>query len=267
MKNIFLGVVWIVALLAPVAQAGDYVIGAGDGLSISVWGTPELSVGTIVRPDGKITLPAVGDVSAAEMTPTQLGQKLTLVLADYVKSPIVTVTVDKVTNNRVYISGGGIPAQVRYMSGSTSLFKLLCGLEGIANSDLQLAFVMRSDEKLDVDMYDLFSRGNLSADIALKPEDILFLPTNELNKVYVVGAVVNPQAIVFRDGLSILDVILESGGFTKFAKTSAVLILRKQEGERTRIKLNMDSLMKDGVLSENIPMQRGDYVLVREGMF
>ncbi|MFA5701497.1 MAG: XrtA/PEP-CTERM system exopolysaccharide export protein [Desulfuromonas sp.] len=267
MKRILLGVVCIVALFASVAQAGDYVIGAGDGLSISVWGVPELSVATTVRPDGKITLPAVGDVTASGMTPTQLGQNLTQVLDDYVKSPIVTVTVEKVTNNRVYISGGGIPAQIRNMSGSTSLFKLLCGLEGIENSDLQLGFVMRGDERLEVDMYDLFNRGNLSADIDLRPEDILFLPTNELNKVYVVGAVVNPQAMVYRDGLSILDVILESGGFTKFAKTSAVMILRKQGDERTRIRLNMDSLMKDGVLSENIPMERGDYVLVREGMF
>ncbi|MDY0212677.1 MAG: polysaccharide biosynthesis/export family protein [Desulfuromonadaceae bacterium] len=267
MRNILFGVIFTVALFSSIAQASDYVIGAGDGLSISVWGVPELSVSTIVRPDGKITLPAVGDVSASGMTPTELGKNLTQVLDDYVKSPIVTVTVDKVTNNRVYISGGGIPAQIRYMSGSTSLFKLLCGLEGIANSDLQRAFLMRGDETLDVDMYDLFNRGNLSLDIDLKPEDILFLPTNELNKVFVVGAVVSPQAIVFRDGLSILDVILESGGFTKFAKTNAVMILRKEEGGRTRIRLNMDSLMKDGVLSENIPMQRGDYVLVREGIF
>jgi polysaccharide export outer membrane protein len=45
------------------------------------------------------------------------------------------------------------------------------------------------------------------------------------------------------------------------------LILRIKGDERERIKLNMDDLMEDGVLSENIPMQRGDYVLVREGMF
>lgn len=258
-------VLW--AVFGGLCWAGDYTIGAGDSLSVSVWGVPELSVSVTVRPDGKMTLPAVGDVAAAGMTPAHLGTELGRVLGDYVKNPIVTVTVNEVTNNRIYISGGGIPAQVRHLVGSSSLFKLLCGLEGIEYADLQRAFVMRGKEKLDVDMYDLFNRGNLAVDVDLEAEDILFLPTNELNKVYVVGAVAKPQAIIYRDGLSILDVVLESGGFTKFAKTSAVLILRKKGEERERIKLNMDDLMEDGVLSENIPMQRGDYVLVREGMF
>lgn len=151
--------------------------------------------------------------------------------------------------------------------GSPSLFKTLCSIDGVENTDLQRAYIMRGDQRIDIDMYDLLNCGNLSKDIDLEPEDILFLPTNELNKVFVVGAVANPQAIVYRDGLTILDVILESGGFTKFAKTSSVLILRIKGDERERIKLNMDDLMEDGVLSENIPMQRGDYVLVREGMF
>lgn len=267
MKKTIINAVLVAVLWSSAAWAGDYVIGGGDGLNVSVWGVPELSVSVAVRPDGKITLPAVGDVDTAGMTPTQLSDKLTTVLGDYVKNPIVTVTVAQVTNNRIYISGGGVPAQVRPLLATSSLFKVLCGLEGIENADLQRGFVQRGEEKLTVDMYDLFNRGNLKADINLEAEDILFLPTNELNKVYVVGAVANPQAIVYRDGLSILDVILESGGFTKFAKTSAVLILRKKGDERERIQLDMDDLMEDGVLSENIPMQRGDYVLVREGMF
>lgn len=93
--------------LAPSAWAQDYVIGSGDSLSVSVWDVQALSVSVTVRPDGKITLPAVGDVAASGLTPAQLSEKLTEVLTDYVKSPIVTVTVDKVTNNRVYVAGAG----------------------------------------------------------------------------------------------------------------------------------------------------------------
>jgi polysaccharide export outer membrane protein len=265
-KNLWLMVLICVAL-APSVWAQDYVIGSGDSLSVSVWDVPALSVSVRVRPDGKITLPAVGDVAASGLTPAQLSEKLKDVLVDYVKGPIVTVTVEEVTNNRLYVAGGGVAPHVRNIVGSPSLFKTLCSIEGVENTDLQRAYVMRGDQRIDIDMYDLLNRGNLSKDIDLEPEDIIFLPTNELNKVFVVGAVANPQAIVYRDGLTILDVILESGGFTKFAKTSAVLILRIKGDERERIKLNMDDLMEDGVLSENIPMQRGDYVLVREGMF
>ncbi|WP_282756068.1 polysaccharide biosynthesis/export family protein [Desulfuromonas thiophila] len=257
--------------LASAGWSADYRIGEGDSLAVAVWGVPELSGTVVVRPDGKITLPAAGDVVAGGFTPTQLGKELAKVLVDYVKSPIVTVTVTGITNNRVYISGGGVPSQVLNLPGRSSLFKLLCGIEGIAQTDLQRAYLIRTGQRLPVDMHDLFNNGNLAVDIELQAEDILFLPTNERNKIYVVGAVATPQAIPYRDGLRILDVILESGGFTKFAKASGVLILRKtdEDGQapRTTLRLNMDSLMKDGQLDENIAMQRGDYVIVREGLF
>ncbi|MEJ2199928.1 MAG: polysaccharide biosynthesis/export family protein [Desulfuromonadaceae bacterium] len=245
----------------------DYVIGDGDGLSIAVWGVPELSVGVVVRPDGKITLPAAGDVVASGFTPAELGQELTKILEKYVKTPIVTVTVAGITNNRIYISGGGVPPGVKNLQGRTTLFKLLCSLEGIQNADLQRAYLMRGGQKVEVDFHELFDKGNLEGDIALQSEDILFLPTNELNKVYVVGAVANPQYIIYRDGLRILDAILESGGFTKFAKESAVLVLRKKGEDRERIKIDMEELMENGEWNQNLELKRGDYVIVKEGMF
>jgi len=65
MKGIIL--LFALVMAAPLAAyAGDdYVIGDGDGLQISVWGVPEMSVAVTVRPDGKITLPAAGDVMAS----------------------------------------------------------------------------------------------------------------------------------------------------------------------------------------------------------
>lgn len=266
MKKILLILV-VLLFSTTVAAAGDYVIGDGDTLQIAVWGVPELSVPVVVRPDGKITLPAAGDVSASGYTPGQLGQELTRVLGKYVKTPIVTVTVGNVTNNRIYVSGGGVPPQVINLTGRTSLFKLLCSLEGIQNADLINATLMRSGKTVAVDFDALFNKGDLSGDVKLQPEDILYLPTNELNKVYVVGAVTNPQYLIYREGLKILDAILECGGFTKFAKESDVLILRKKGDSRERLKINIKDLMNDGDLAQNIALQRGDYVIVREGMF
>src|SRR5210317_1609539 len=247
--------------------AGDYVIGDGDSLDISVWGVPELSVGTIVRPDGKITLPAVGDVMATGLTPVELSRDLTKVLDSYVKKPIVTVAVSGITNNRIYISGGGVPSRVINLSGRTTLFKLLCSLEGVENTDLQLARMVRDNKELDVDFYSLFKEGNIEKDIELQAEDILFLPTNEKNKIYVVGAVNEPKYLIYREGMKILDAILECGGFSKFAKESAVLILRKDNGNDTRIKVNVHDLVSEGDLAQNIELARGDYVMVQEGIF
>jgi polysaccharide export outer membrane protein len=247
--------------------AGDYVIGDGDGLDIAVWGVPELSVNVVVRPDGKITLPAVGDVMATGLTPVELGRDLTKVLDSYVKKPIVTVAVSGITNNRIYVSGGGVPSTVINLSGRTTLFKLLCSLDGVENADMKHARLMRNNKQQEVDIYALFVDGEITRDIELQSEDILYLPTNEKNKVYVVGAVNNPTYIIYREGLRILDAILECGGFSKYAKESAVLILRKNAGKDTRIKINIEDLVSDGDLAQNIELARGDYVIVQEGIF
>ena len=260
--------VLLVCVVLPIqAVAGDYVIGDGDTLSVSVWGVPELSVSMIVRPDGKITLPAVGDVSATGLTPVELSRDLTKVLDSYVKKPIVTVAVSGITNNRIYISGGGVPSTVINLSGRTTLFKLLCSLSGIENADLKHARMLRDNKELEIDFYALFIEGKIEEDIEMQSEDILFLPTNEKNKVYVVGAVNNPQYLIYREGLRILDAILECGGFTKYAKESSVLILRKNDGKDSRIKINIDDLVSDGDLGQNIELARGDYVIVQEGIF
>ena len=254
-------------LLPGQVLAGDYIIGDGDTLSVSVWGVPELSVDMIVRPDGKITLPAVGDVSATGLTPVQLSRDLAKVLDSYVKKPIVTVSVSGITNNRIYISGGGVPSTVINLSGRTTLFKLLCSLDGVENADMKHARLVRDNKQLEIDIYGLFVDGEITKDIELQAEDILYLPTNEKNKIYVVGAVNAPTYIIYREGLRVLDAILECGGFSKYAKQSAVLILRKNDGEDTRIKINIDDLVSDGDLTQNIELARGDYVIVQEGIF
>jgi polysaccharide export outer membrane protein len=246
---------------------GDYVIGDGDSLNVSVWGVSELNVTAVVRPDGKITLPAVGDVAATGLTPAELSRDLAKALDSYVKKPIVTVAVASVTNNRIYISGGGVPSTVINLSGRTTLFKLLCSLPGVENVDFKLARLMRNGQQQEIDFYTLFVDGDISRDFELRSEDILYLPTNEKNKVYVVGAVNTPKYIVYREGLRILDAIFECGGFSKYAKESDVLILRKQDGKDTRIKINIKDLTKDGDLAQNIELARGDYVIVQEGIF
>ena len=266
MFRIFL-VVFMFVFVPALSFSSDYVIGDGDTLSVSVWGVPELSVEMAVRPDGKITLPAVGDVSATGLTPVELSRDLEKVLDSYVKKPIVTVAVSGVTNNRVYISGGGVPSRVINLSGRTTLFKLLCSLENIENADLKRAHLLRDGKQQVVDFYGLFVDGQVEKDIKLEPEDILYLPTNEKNKVYVVGAVNAPTYIVYREGMRILDAILECGGFSKYAKESAVLILRKEGGQDSRIKINIEDLVSDGDLKQNIELARGDYVIVQEGIF
>ncbi|WP_306536960.1 polysaccharide biosynthesis/export family protein [Geobacter sp.] len=246
------------------AQEQEYVIGDGDGLMISVWGVPELSVGVAVRPDGKITLPAIGDITASGYTPMKLAEKLTEKLKEVVKAPIVTVTVSGITNNKVYVIGGGVPPGINVLIGRTTLLKFMARFGSYKGADLNRAYIMRDGKKLDVNFYDLLIKGDLSNDPLLKAEDIIYVPDIEANKIYIMGAVNAPKFTYHREGYKILDAILEAGGMTKFASENSVLVQRK--GSAT-VTVRVKDLMKDGDLSQNIYLMPGDFIIVKEGIF
>lgn len=258
---------FLVPSFAMAETENDYVIGDGDGLSISVWGAPELSSDVTVRPDGKITLPAAGDVTATGFTPEQLSDKLAEELEDFVKKPIVTVSVTRITNNKVYVFGGGASSGAFDLPRRTTLLKFLATLGGIEKADLERAYIMRDGSRLDIDFYDLYINGQLEKDVALQSEDLIYIPGNELMKIYVMGAVQNPQYIFYREGIRVLDAILECGGFTKFAKENKVLVQREVKGEMTQLEINAKDLMKEGDLTQNLELQRGDFIIVQEGLF
>src|SRR5207237_8633637 len=91
-----------------VGQAVDpnrYSIGAEDGLYILACREPDFTRLVAVRPDGKITMPLIGDMSAAGMTPIQLTKELTEKLSNYVNRPDVTVTVQEVRSKKYYVDG------------------------------------------------------------------------------------------------------------------------------------------------------------------
>jgi len=264
--KVFLSLVLCI-FVPQLASAEDYIIGDGDALQISVWGEPALSTTVTVRPDGKITLQAVGDVDAAGYTPTKLSESLTDKLSSVVKKPIVAVTVTSITNNRIYVFGGGVPPGVSNLSGRTSLLKFLIRLGSLRGADLGHSYIIRNGEKLDVNFYDLFVKGDLSKDVMLKAEDIIYVPDNETNKIYLTGAVNNPKYIYYREGLKILDAIIEAGGFNKFAKENSVMVLRNGGKEKVEISVKMKDLMAEGDLSQNIPLVAGDLVIVKESMF
>lgn len=83
----------------------DYVIGADDSLHISVWKEPDLSETLPVRPDGKISMPLLNDITAAGLTPLQLSDEITEKLKKYVSDPRVTVVVTGMNSRRIFVTG------------------------------------------------------------------------------------------------------------------------------------------------------------------
>ena len=250
------------------AHAKDYVIGGGDSLNISVWGSPELSIEITVRPDGKISMPALGEIRASGFTPNELTDILVEEMKKVVKQPIVTVIVTQMTNYKIFVFGRGGTPGVYTLSNETSLLEFLSQLGPLENADLQNSYLVRNKEKIKTGFYKLFEKGDFNQDIILEPSDMLFIPDNYENKVSIVGAVNNPTSIPFREELTILDVIISAGGFTEFAKENDVQILRKgTDDSKEELSVRAKDLMKKGNMKENILMMPGDFVIVKEKMF
>ena len=234
------------------SYGADYVIGEGDGLDIAVWGVRELTFSVRVRPDGKITIPGLGDVVVSGQTPAQLQGSLSERFKELVKNPIVTVTVREITNNRVYIFGGGINSGVYDLNRRTTLLQLLCaigspaagtgGAGGVAAggasggvtpgvttraADYKRAYVLRNGKKIKENFYTLFISGDTAEDIVIESNDAIFIPQLLERSVYVLGAVNASRAIEYREGMTVMEAILEAGGFTRFADQNDIVIRRK----------------------------------------
>ncbi|WP_224981897.1 polysaccharide biosynthesis/export family protein [Geomonas agri] len=258
----------LLLLLAPLGvRAGDYVIGEGDSLDISVWGVKELNFPVKVRPDGKITVPGLGEVVASGATPSQLQTLLGGRLKELVKNPIVTVTVREITNSKVYVFGSGVKAAVYDLSRRTTVLQLLCTLPEVKTADLRNAYLLRDGKKVKTDLHRLFIQGDTAQDLLLESNDALFIPLLQDRSIYVMGAVNAPKAIEYREGMKVMEAILEAGGFTRFADQNDVVVRRKEGDKAQALEVKAKRLFKDGDLSQNIELKAGDYVMVKEAFF
>ncbi len=178
--------------MPPLSEAGllsEYRIGVGDSIQINVWRNPELSLSVPVRPDGKVSMPLIGDILAANQTATELSAAITAGLASYVRNPQVTVIVSNPSS-----------------------------------SDFQ-------------------------------------------RRVRITGAVRSPQSIPYREGMTVLDLVLIAGGPNEFASANNAKLYRRINGEVKVYRIRLDDLMTNGKVATNYDLQPSDIVSVPERAF
>ncbi len=155
----------------PPAKVGkDYVIGADDVLDVSVWKEQELTRTLQVRPDGKISMPLLGDVQAAGLTPGQLGQSVSEKLKKYLTAPQVTVILTQINSQRVYVTGEVTrPGAYPVLPGMTILQAITSagGLTQFANAK---KIVLMRDENHIQTKYPFSYKEVLDGRKALGPE-------------------------------------------------------------------------------------------------
>jgi polysaccharide export outer membrane protein len=168
--------------------SAEYILGAGDTLTVFVYRAPELSAADLpVRPDGRLSLPLVPDIQAAGRTPSALARDIEGKLRAFVREPSVTV-------------------MVRSFQG----------------------------------------------------------PPSRL--IRVVGEVAQPMSAPYRDGLTLLDVIIGARGLTRFAAGNSATILRTGDGGK-QYAVRLKDLIKRGDVSANVEMKPGDILVIPQSLF
>jgi polysaccharide biosynthesis/export protein len=169
---------------------GDYRIGVDDRLQVTVWRNPELSVtGVPVRPDGKISVPLIGDVQAGGNTPTQVAAIIKEKLSAYIRDPNVAVILTE----------------------------------------------LRSHEFL--------------------------------SRIRVTGAVRTPRSMPYRQGMTVLDAVLEAGGINDFASPNHTKLYRKDKAKNEVIDIDLGDILTKGKLDTNFELKPGDVVTIPERLF
>lgn len=173
---------------ADAGPAEQYEIGPLDNLRVFVWRAEDLSAEVPVRPDGRISLPLVGEMVAAGKTPETLSLEITEALRAYVQNPVVSVIITgfgAVGGQTVRVVGEtGEPATIPYRTGMTALDAMIAvgGLsEFAAGNDARLIRGLGDAKDVySLRLEDLLSRGDVSANVRLLPGDIILVPKGYL---------------------------------------------------------------------------------------
>lgn len=173
---------------APAGTLSDgdytYIIGPGDSVEIFVWRNPELSKSVPVRPDGRITAPLIEDIEASGRTPTELARQIEQALDEYVRDPIVTVTVNGFSGEyyeQIRVVGEAAqPLALPYSKNMTVLDVVIAagGLTEFAAGN-KSSIVRRSGSapaQYQVRLDDLIKDGDISANVIMEPGDVLIIP-------------------------------------------------------------------------------------------
>lgn len=253
--------------VCPALGADDtYVIGTADVLEVQVWDNKDLNQVVPVRPDGKISLPLIGEVQAAGRTVQQLQESLAELYAKTVKGAIATVLVREIKSRPVYFIGGFAKPGVEQLTRELTVLQAISVVGGLlATADGENGFILRGDRRIPVDFTRLLQKGDISQNMRLEVGDSVVAPLADA--VYVHGEVKTAGAIKSTGDLTVLRAISQVGGLTPLAATSRIEILRGQGDKKERIKVDLDKVMKAPDENPDVRLKPNDIVFVPQRLF
>jgi polysaccharide biosynthesis/export protein len=251
---------------APQQADRDYIIGPEDILEIQVWGNKDLNQMVFVRPDGRTSLPLVGEIGVAGKTVQQLQDHLGAVYEKTVKGAVVTVIIKEIRSRPVFFVGGFGKPGVMQLTRELTLLQAISVIGGVLpNADSEKGFLLRGDKRIPIDFNRLLQRGDLSQNPKLEPGDSVVVPLADA--VYVNGEVKQPGAVKYTGDLTILKALTQVGGLTPLASAGRVDVLRGNSEKKERIRVDVDKMMRSPDENPDIRLQPNDIIFVPQRLF
>ena len=250
----------------PIQQDKDYIIGPEDILEIQVWGNKDLNQVVFVRPDGRTSLPLVGEIGVSGQSVQQLQDHLTNVYEKTVKGAVVTVMVKEIKSRPVFFIGGFGKPGVMQLTRELTLLQAISVVGGVVpNADGEKGFLLRGDKRIPIDFNRLVQRGDLSQNPKLEPGDSIVVPLADA--VYVNGEVKAPGSVKYTQDLTILKALTQVGGLTPLASAGRVDVLRGNAEKKERIRVDVDKMMRSPDENPDIRLQPNDIIFVPQRLF
>jgi polysaccharide export outer membrane protein len=258
----------------PGLDRSDYRIGRQDLLEIKVFDVQELNQTVRVADDGSITMPLLGRLVVGGLTKTDLERTIADLLEErYVRDPQVTVFVREYQSKRVAVTGAVKKPDTYEMLGRKTLLEML-SMAGGLDKDLGKEIIIfrrvedAGTQRIPLDLEQLVYAADPALNLTVEPGDIIYVPTVEKIRIFVTGAVKQPDMYeVPRDEpISVLKAVTLAGGTTDRAAMKRVQIMRSDPGgERVTLVVNLRRVRRGK--AEDPLLQKGDIVLVPESFF
>ena len=243
-----------------------YVIGPEDLLDIQVWDNKDLNQVVFVRPDGMISLPLLGEVTAGGRTVRQLQDDLTQLYSKSVKVPSVTVIVKDIKSRGVFFIGAFTKPGVLQLTRDLTLIQavsLIGGLQPLADADN--GYLLRGDKKTPIDFTKLMQKGDLTQNLRLEPGDSLVVP--QADQIFVEGEVKRPGPQKFSGDLTLIKAVTQAGGFTPLAAPGRADLLRTDGQKKVRMRIDLDKIMRAPDSNPDMQLRPDDILIVPQRLF
>lgn len=259
MKTLCFALLLLHTLAASAVAQTDYVIGPQDVLTITVYDQADLSGRFTVDPDGSLTFPLLGRVTAAGLTLRQLETELHDKLADgYIRNPQVSVSVEQYRSQRIFVMGEVRAPGAYPLTGDMTIIEAIAKAGSTTASAADEVLIVRprdgakdgpvlqGDEDATVLTVNLreIQEGALSKNITLQDGDTIVV--QKAQSVYVFGQVRAPGAYPMDRGTTVLQALSLAGGVTDRGSTGRIRIIRTVDGKKKEIKVKLTDVVEPG---------------------